>query len=107
MVLYVTNSIKSGREGNYRSIRRIVNLPEVIANDIVGCFGITNVLLGSSEGNNSDRFYVEFISKDIIIEYKKDKITITNNNEKNEKIDPTVYSIQIVNPFQEIEEGDD
>lgn len=107
MVLYITNSIKPGREGNYRSIRRIVNLPEIIANDIVGVFSITNVLLGSSEGNNSDRFYVEFISKDIIIEYKKDKITITMNDEKTEKIGPTVYSIQIVNPIQEIEEEED
>ena len=101
MVLYITSWMKQIRDGNYRTIRRIVNLPEIIANDIIDCFGITNVLLGKSEGSNPDRFYVELISKDMSIEYKNDKITIMKNSES-----PTVYSMHIVNPFQEIEEDD-
>lgn len=97
MALYITTWVKTDREGNPKTIRKLANLPDIIANDIVECFGITNVILGKSEGTNSDRFYLEFMSKDMSIEYKKDKIEILHTNGK-------VYSIKIVNPFQEIEE---
>lgn len=107
MALYITEWIKTGREGNQRTIRKIVNLPGIIANDIVDCFGITNVILGTSEGSNSDKYYVELISKEMAIEYKNDTITIIKNNQDNEKTEPIRYSIKIVNPFQEIEEGED
>ncbi len=97
MTLYITTWVKTDREGNPKKVTKIVNLPDIIANDIVECFGITNVILGKSEGTNSDRFYLEFISNDMSIDYKKDKIDIKHNNGK-------IYSIKIVNPFQEIEE---
>lgn len=97
MTVYITTWVKTDREGNPKTIRKIVNLPDIIANDIVECFGITNIILGKSEGTNSDRFYLEVLSKDISIEYKKDKIDMLHANGK-------AYSIKIVNPFQEIEE---
>ncbi|HOC78609.1 MAG TPA: hypothetical protein PKO31_08000, partial [Methanofastidiosum sp.] len=76
----------------------------IIANDILDCFGIANVILGTSEGTNSDKYYVELMSKDMAIELKNDTLTIIKNNEDKEKSDPVRYSIKIVNPFQEIEE---
>lgn len=99
MTLYIITRVKTDREGNTKTIRKIVNLPGIIANDIVDCFGITNVILGTSEGTNSDRYYIELISKELSIEYKKDKIDIIHSNGE-------TYSIKIVNPYQEIEEED-
>ena len=99
MTLFITTMVKKDREGNPKAIRKIVNLPGTIANDIVDCFGITNVILGTSEGSNSDGYYIELLSKEMSIEFKKDKIDIIHCNGE-------TYSIKIVNPYQEIEEDD-
>ncbi len=106
MAIYITNWTKIGRDGNYRIIRKIVNLPRIIANDILDCFGIANVILGTSEGTNPDNYYVELMSKDMAIELKNDTLTIIKNSEDKDKSEPVRYSIKIVNPFQEIEEED-